>query len=183
MGGIRVPAKKSPVKRHNDNRKGRQVDCLLGKRAYELKIRVTIAASGQGRWREELDFPIDCKESGYKPVLVVLDSTSNPKLSELKRAFLGQNGEVYLGAAAWEHLDKLAGPAMSLFLETYVRGPIERLIENAPETLPTFIAKMSDNNISIAVGSETFHIVRHESETNEDQHDEPPDDVEDNIPG
>ena len=34
---------------------------------------MTIAASGQGRWKEELDFPADCKASGYVPVLVVLD--------------------------------------------------------------------------------------------------------------
>ena len=29
-------------------------------KAYEFKLRVTIAASGQGRWKEELDFPSDC---------------------------------------------------------------------------------------------------------------------------
>jgi hypothetical protein len=101
----------------------------------------------------------------------------------LERAFLNQHGEVYMGTAAWEHLDGLAGPTMSLFLEKYVRGPIERLIEEAPQTLPTFVAKMSDNGISIALGDETLHIVRRESEIDEDQHDEPPDDVEDNIPG
>jgi hypothetical protein len=183
VGGTPVPAKKSPIKRHREKRKGRQVDCLLGKKAYELKIRVTIAASGQGRWREELDFPIDCKKSGYKPVLVVLDSTPNPKLSELERAFLDQDGEVYMGTAAWDHLDHLAGPTMSLFLEKYVRGPIEQLIEEAPQTLPTFVAKMSDNSISISVGDETMQIARRESEAGEEQHDEPPDDVEDNIPG
>lgn len=183
VGGTPVPAKNSPIKRHKDNRKGRQVDCLLGKKAYELKIRVTIAASGQGRWREELDFPIDCKESGYKPVLVVLDSTPNPKLSELERAFFGQDGEVYKGTAAWEHLDNLAGPTMSLFLENYVRGPIDRLIKEAPQTLPKFVATMSDDSIFISVGDETFRIVRRESDIGEDQHDEAPDDIGDNIPG
>jgi hypothetical protein len=183
VGGTPVPAKKSPIKRHKDDRKRRQVDCLLGKKAYELKIRVTIAASGQGRWREELDFPIDCKESGYKPVLVVLDSTPNPKLSELERAFVGQDGEVYKGTAAWKHLDDLAGPTMSLFLESYVRGPIDRLIEQAPETLPKFVATMTDDSISVTVGDETLRIVRRESEIEEDQHDEAPDDIGDNIPG
>ncbi|MBI1822192.1 MAG: hypothetical protein HY036_09405 [Nitrospirae bacterium] len=183
VGGPPVPAKKSPIKRHRDNRKRRQVDCLLGKKAYELKIRVTIAASGQGRWREELDFPIDCKKSGYKPVLVVLDSTPNPKLSELERAFVDQNGEVHKGAAAWELLDNLAGPTMSLFLETYIRVPIDRLIKEVPQILPKFVATMSTDSISISVGDETIRIVRRESEIEKDQHDEAPDDIGDNIPG
>jgi len=54
IGGTPVSAARSPVRRHRDNKKGRQVDCLLGTKAYELKIRVTIAASGQGRWGEEI---------------------------------------------------------------------------------------------------------------------------------
>jgi len=183
VGGTPVPAKKSPVKRHKDKKKGRQVDCLLGKKAYELKIRVTIAASGQGRWREELDFPIDCSESGYKPVLVVLDSTPNPKLLELEKAFTDQDGEVYKGATAWEHLDSLAGPTMSLFLENYVRGPIERLICEAPKALPKFAATMSDDRIEITVGSEKLRIFRREAEVEDSHHDEAPDDIGDNIPG
>ncbi len=97
VGGTPVPARKSPIKRHKDKKKGRQVDCILDKKAYEIKIRVTIAASGQGRWREELDFPIDCRESGYTPVLLVLDGTVNPKLKELENSFLSQNGTVQFG--------------------------------------------------------------------------------------
>ncbi len=183
LGGTPVPAKKSPIKRHKDNQKGRQVDCLLGKKAYEFKIRVTIAASGQGRWREELDFPIDCKESGYKPVLVVLDGTPNPKLSELECAFFCQDGEVYKGISAWEYLDNLAGPTMSLFLDNYVRAPIDRLIEEAPLILPKFVSTISNDSISITVGDETFRIVRRESVIREEQHDKPPDDLGDAIPG
>lgn len=182
IGGTPIPAKTSPIKRHKDSRKGRQVDCLLGNKAYELKMRVTIAASGQGRWREELDFPVDCKESGYIPVLVVLDSTPNPKLLELERAFIAQNGEVYKGAAAWAHLDSLAGPTMALFLENYVRGPIDKLVGKASRTLPKFIAMMSDDSISISIGDETIYIARRESEIEEEQQDEMPNDIEDNIP-
>lgn len=183
VGGIPVPSRLSPVKRHRDNQKGRQVDCLLDKKAYELKIRVTIAASGQGRWREELDFPIDCKESGFIPVLVVLDSTPNPKLAELERAFRDQDGEVYKGASAWEHLDKLAGPTMSQFLENYVRGPIDRLIAEAPQKLPKFVAKMSGKDICISIGDESLRIFRHEETLEENQRDETPEDIGDNIPG
>ncbi len=93
VGGTPTPSNRSPVKRHRDERKGRQVDCVLGDRAYEIKIRMTIAASGQGRWGEELDFPIDCRKSGYVPVLIVLDSTPNEKLTDLTNAFLAQGGE------------------------------------------------------------------------------------------
>jgi hypothetical protein len=50
IGGVPVSAAKSPVRRRGDERKGRQVDCVHSdNRAYEIKIRVTIAASGQGR--------------------------------------------------------------------------------------------------------------------------------------
>ena len=58
MGGVSVSAGRSPVKRQGSGR-GRQVDCIreIDKRAYEIKLRVTIAASGQGRWREESIFP------------------------------------------------------------------------------------------------------------------------------
>ena len=184
VGGIPVPSRRSPVKRHDDKQKGRQIDCLIDKKAYELKIRVTIAASGQGRWREELDFPVDCRDSGFTPVLLVLDSTPNPKLIELEQAFIAQNGEVYKGTAAWEHLDSLAGPTMSLFLEKYVRGPIERLISEAPQKLPNFVATISDGgDIVITVGDETFYIFRHETVIEDNHHDEAPEDAENNIPG
>ncbi|KKZ11424.1 MAG: hypothetical protein TQ37_07195 [Candidatus Synechococcus spongiarum 15L] len=62
IGGVPASARKSPVKRRKDSNKGRQVDCLCDNRAYEIKIRMTIAASGQGRWGEELDFPEDCRQ-------------------------------------------------------------------------------------------------------------------------
>jgi hypothetical protein len=50
---------------------GRQIDCLDvdAKIAYEFKLRVTIAASGQGRFAEELSFPVECRAAGLTPVL------------------------------------------------------------------------------------------------------------------
>ena len=51
IGGVSASARRSPVRRHESSDKGRQVDCIKGDRAYEFKLRVTIAASGQGRWR------------------------------------------------------------------------------------------------------------------------------------
>ena len=162
IGGTAVPASRSPVKRHGGNGKGRQVDCLRSQRAYEFKIRVTIAASGQGRWQEELDFPVDCRASGYRPVLVVLDSTVNPKLDELTSAFLAAGGEVHIGADAWRHLDEQAGPTMARFLETYVRKPLQELLAAAPEgwRLSPLSAKSEDGRVILEVGDERLVIDR-----------------------
>ena len=96
IGGTPASAKKSPVKRATDNTKGRQVDCIRDKKAHEIKLRVTMAASGQGRWSEELEFPADCKASGFTPVLVVLDPTPNDKLDELSTRFRDNAGEVHI---------------------------------------------------------------------------------------
>ena len=90
IGGVSVSARNSPIRRTRGPKRGRQVDCIRDNRAYEFKLRVTIAASGQERWREELEFPQDCRNSGYVPVLLVLDSTPNPKLGKLYQSKLHQ---------------------------------------------------------------------------------------------
>jgi len=182
IGGTPAPANSSPVKRATNKSKGRQVDCLRERRACELKIRVTIAASGQGRWREELDFPVDCRESGYVPVLVVLDGTSNPKLTELSAAFEREGGEVYTGDLAWEHLESLAGDTMSRFLDKYVRAPINKLIEEEPTALPELTARLGAGTLLITVGDEALSINRREGEP-ENGRDETPDDAVDKVIG
>jgi len=184
IGGVPASAKKSPIRRKSQKNKGRQVDCLRGNRAYEFKIRVTIAASGQGRWREELDFPVDCRSSGYIPVLVVLDPTKNPKLDELARAFRDQKGEVYIGEDAWKHLEGTAGPTMGKFLKKYVHGPIAALLEELPEQMPEIVLAMSAEVLTITVEAESFSIARvmpPESEL-EDIEDEMPEDVDEGGP-
>jgi len=183
IGGTPAPAKRSPVKRHRDGAKRRQVDCIRGDRAYELKIRVTIAASGQGRWGEELDFPLDCRESHYVPVLIVLDSTDNPKLRDLQRAFLSAGGEVYIGSKAWEHLEDLAGPTMSKFLDRYVRFPLQELLKEAGKSLRPFSARMADDTIFLTIGSEELVIEREPSTVDSVDGDEIPEDAEEQIPG
>lgn len=160
VGGTPVSSTRSPVRRHKNNKKGRQVDCLLGNKAYEIKIRLTIAASGQGRWGEELDFPLDCEESGFQPVLLILDGTPNTKMTELANTFLKHGGEVYIGEAAWEHLDELAGKTMSLFLDKYVRAPIANLIEQAPKNFPDFRASIDEFGMKIQIDDEIFQIKR-----------------------
>lgn len=185
IGGVPAPARKSPIKRTRDARKGRQVDCIKGNRAYEFKIRVTIAASGQGRWGEELEFPVDCRASNFVPVLVVLDPTSNPKLTELTNAFLDNGGEVYIGARAWRHLEGTAGPTMGQFLATYVHGPIAALLDALPEQMPEMILNMSDDFLTVSVDGEEFSIRRSrptEAEVS-DIEEEIPEDADDEVGG
>ena len=160
IGGASFSAAKSPVRRHKDEFRGRQVDCLRKRLAYEIKIRVTIASSGQGRWREELDFPLDCVASNYLPVLIVFDPTPNPKLEELADGFRRVGGEAYIGNDAWEHLENAAGRVMSLFLEKYVKFPIQRILESSPEELPEITFKMSSGSFSVAVNGEVTEFAR-----------------------
>ena len=185
IGGVATSAAKSPVRRFENPKKGRQVDCIKADRAYEFKLRVTIAASGQGRWREELEFPRDCRESGFVPVLVVLDGTPNPKLKELCKAFEAGEGEVYVGEAAWNHLNELAGPTMSAFLERYVHGPLDALLEGGPGALQSLSIRMEATDIEIAIGEETFKIIRNGEVMDDGDADLPqlPEDVDEEIVG
>jgi len=183
LGGIPAPAKKSPVKRHDDSSKGRQVDCLLNTNAYEFKIRVTIAASGQGRWQEELDFPKDCKLSGYIPILVCMDSTPNPKLDALVKAFIEHGGHVFIGQDAWNHLDEVAGPTMARFIDRYVKKPIEEMLSQAMKYPPALSAEWSEESVTLRVGESLLHIERYSAMPSDVDDDEMPDDVTDDVAG
>ena len=67
-------------------------------------MRVTIAASGQGRFKEELSFPYEAKESGMTPILVVFDETESALLTKLKAQFKHYGGKCFVGQAAWDML-------------------------------------------------------------------------------
>ena len=180
VGGVPVSARKSPVKRRNAPTKGRQIDCLREKWAYEIKIRVTIAASGQGRWREELGFPEDCRSSGYIPVLVVLDPTPNAKLDELSAAFRQAGGAVHVGGDAWAHLEALAGPTMARFLARYVHDPLAELLREEPVELPDLLLSMDLGRLTVGVGDERFSVAR-APDTRAGEEPSLPDDVDDQL--
>jgi len=192
IGGVPYGARNSPVRRDGTG-KGRQVDCIRDegdeRRAYELKLRVTIAASGQGRWQEELSFPEDCQKSGFVPVLVVFDDTENDKLTELRKRFENAGGKAYVGTEAWTHLDEQAGPVMSRFLDNYVRAPLNTLLEAEPEHLPRITFALREGKLVVEVAGDTLEVVR-ENETDPDlsdaageQADLLPDDVDQQTPG
>ena len=178
IGGVPASAKKSPVKRKGTGT-GRQVDCVreVDKRAYEIKLRVTIAASGQGRWQEELDFPEDCRASGYMPILIVLDPTNNPKVSELQRIFVEAGGECHVGPAAWKHLEDMAGATMATFLNRYVHDPIEALLNESLQQLPDITFAITDDVLTVDVGGDRLRIDRAVQPELASGPDELPDDV------
>jgi hypothetical protein len=179
IGGTPVSAKRSPVKRQRNNGKGRQIDCVKQTLAYEFKMRVTIAASGQGRWGEELQFPIDCSTSGFTPVLVVLDPTPNPKLTEIVKAFNNAGGRAYVGESAWEHLETQAGPVMSVFLERYMRQPILSLMNATHDPLPPITVKRTDDgHVSFIIGNDELRVER-ASDLLNSQPENLPDDISD----
>ena len=184
IGGVAASAKRSPVKRNGDG-PGRQVDCVreVDKRAYEIKLRVTIAASGQGRCQEELDFPEDCRASGYTPVLIVLDPTDNPKLAVLRKTFTDADGESYVGQDAWDHLESMAGRTMAKFISKYVHVPIEALLTDAPENLPDITFSMHDDELVIEVAGEQLIVQRQPSGALAEGPDELPEDVAGDTPG
>lgn len=177
IGGEPKSARERVVRRSDDQAKGRQVDCWKvlpdgTALAYELKLRVTIAASGQGRFGEELSFAQDCRVSGVKPVLVVLDPTENGKLTGLQAAYRAAGGDAYVGDAAWAHLEDEAGPTMAAFIERYVRTPVnavtafETSIEGEPSkrsiALLDLAAKLEGSDLTITLGQHQRKIERHE---------------------
>lgn len=159
IGGASYSATKSPIRRADNPVRGRQVDCLDGKLAYEFKMRVTIAASGQGRFSEELAFAKDCAFSGYIPVLLVLDATPSSRLDELIDAYQEYGGQVYLGETAWQHIAEKAGWAMGQFVEKYIHAPF--LAIGHDETgLPSLSLQIEGNQIIVQIAQTQMSIPR-----------------------
>jgi hypothetical protein len=146
LGGVPYGARNSPIKRVSDPTKGRQVDCIVDHDAYEFKLRVTIAASGQGRFAEELDFARDCRASQFNPILLVLDPTPSTRLTDLRAEYERFGGRAYVGDEAWQHLEDEAGPTMATLTEKYVRRPIATLDEHAMELLDLYVSAARDRS-------------------------------------
>jgi DNA (cytosine-5)-methyltransferase 1 len=175
LGGVAYGARKSPIKRLADSGKGRQVDCLVdaeGERlAYEFKLRMTIAASGQGRWKEELEFPADAEASKFKPMLLVLDPTDSDKLTELVATFKRHGGDALVGSDAWNHIAERAGPTMTAFIERYVRAPITSIDGDANTVLDMHL-HLRGQDIEISVGDVRWTLKRAEDVAIDEESDE-----------
>jgi len=159
LGGVSFSAKKSPIRRAGDKSKGRQVDCIEGKDAYEFKMRVTIAASGQGRFGEELDFARDCHDSGYTPILLVLDPTPSGRLGDLITEYSRYGGTAYIGDDAWAHIEERTGENLAVFIEKYVKRPILEVTNSYTELKPIALS-LDDSSITIQIGEDQQIISR-----------------------
>lgn len=166
LGGDTISSSKSPVKRitadGTPSDGARQIDCYVADEnaAYEFKLRVTIAASGQGRFAEELSFPRECKAAGLKPILLVLDPTPSHRLTDLRQAFINADGEAYIGNDAWTHMEQKAGPLITVFIEKYLKVPLLSISASEP-TYPSEISlNWTDQSIIISDGASEYKIKR-----------------------
>lgn len=166
LGGKPVGAKNSLVKRLDSNGdptdKGRQIDCLVpsNNRTYEFKLRVTIAASGQGRFGEELSFAEESQAAGFIPVLLVLDPTPSNRLTELSNKYLTCGGAFYQGEEAWRHMEQEAGEVISVFIERYIKPSIQGIEEVEIEYPISINLLWSDQEIKISDGAASYIIKR-----------------------
>lgn len=137
------------------------MDCIDGDRAYEFKMRVTAAASGQGRFSEELAFARDCHLSSFTPILLVLDPTPSSRLDDLTAEFEKYGGCAYVGDDAWQHLETKAGPTMSVFVSKYIREPLKEVDASytAAHLLPVKLV-YSGTSVDIRIGNRSLTIVR-----------------------
>jgi hypothetical protein len=175
LGGQAVGAGNSPIKRldatGNPTANGRQIDCLVPatKAVYEFKLRVTIAASGQGRFNEELSFPVESQAAGYRPVLIVLDPTPSHRLTELSQTYVNSGGEVYQGDAAWQYMEEQAGSIISVFIAKYIRPAIQD-IESVSITYPQSLTlSWLHDRVVISNGENTYLTARTEMNGTEEQ--------------
>lgn len=166
LGGVPISSSKSPVRRIDENgnptKGGRQVDCYVASEniAYEFKLRVTIAASGQGRFYEELSFPKECKAANIKPILLVLDSTPSDRLTDLSKVFKDVGGETYIGDLAWKHIDDKAGKVISVFIDKYIKIPLLEISKSENHALSHIKLSWSEASIKISNESHEYKIDR-----------------------
>ena len=178
LGGIPLGSTNSPVRRigedGNPTAKGRQVDCYIGAEnvAYEFKLRVTIAASGQGRFAEELSFPRECQAAGITPILIVLDPTPSDRLTELSAAFRNSGGRCYIGEDAWIHLEEKAGDTMANFIDKYIKPPLASVNEFDTRELTSLKFTWDANQIIITDEVNRYVIGRNENSQEARQIDE-----------
>ncbi|MEP0365717.1 MAG: hypothetical protein ABJN36_09545 [Cyclobacteriaceae bacterium] len=168
LGGTPISSSKSPVKRidleGSETKGGRQIDCYVASEniAYEFKLRVTIAASGQGRFAEELSFPRECKAANIKPVLLVLDSTPSDRLTDLSNAFIKEGGETFIGEEAWNHMEEKAGEVISVFIEKYIKLPLLTIADGENDDISPINLTWTSKSITISDGKSTYEINRKE---------------------
>ena len=92
----------------------------------------------------------------------MLDGTENSKLSEFAETFREHGGSAYIGEDAWAHLEAEAGPTMSVFIDKYISGPFDELLERTPTDIPELRVRLHSDSIHVQIGAETLDIKRGE---------------------
>jgi hypothetical protein len=138
FGSSNSPISRAPAEPGGESPGKRQVDCVVDNPsgppwAYEVKIRITDAASRQGRLKQELQFPEDCVYSEHVPRLLVFDPTPCDTLTAMKTAFWNAGGEVFEGPGAYAHIGETVGEAQAMFLQRYVAEPLKRYEDALPD--------------------------------------------------
>jgi hypothetical protein len=71
---------------------------------------------------------------------------------------------------------------MGIFLESYVRRPIDDLLRCIPADLPTMTVAMSQTQFTLSIDGDVFSIDRNRTGLSEDD-EELPEDVDEQLPG
>jgi len=173
LGGESVSHRHSPVKRLDDNgnptSEGRQIDCYIAEEGdvYELKLRVTIAASGQGRFSEEMSFPHEARAAGLRPVLIVFDPTPSTLLDRLKEKYVAEGGSYAIGDDAWNVLISRAGTEMGKYIEKYIKPPISKMEAEYPNLPEDITLSVSDTQLAIKDSNGHEYAISRLSSSNE----------------
>jgi type II restriction enzyme len=96
-----------------------EIDCLVGKDAYEIKWR-DATTDGDHITKEHTRVK-NIKNSGYKPIRIMFyypNRTQAIRIQEtLKTIYAGVSGEYYFGKGAWEIIKKKTGVDLLSILE------------------------------------------------------------------
>jgi len=96
-----------------------EIDCLVGKDAYEIKWR-DATTDGDHITKEHTRVK-NIKNAGYKPIRIMFyypNRTQAIRIQEtLKTVYAGVSGEYYFGKGAWEIIKKKTGIDLLLILE------------------------------------------------------------------
>ncbi|NQT38151.1 MAG: hypothetical protein HQ581_11715 [Planctomycetes bacterium] len=92
-----------------------------------------------------------CKNSGFRPILLVLDPTPSSRLTDLAAEFDTCGGLSYIGDDAWNHLEERAGEVMGKFIEHYIKEPIAEITKHEDTLKPISICRREDV-VEITIG-------------------------------
>ncbi|MFH1170632.1 MAG: ApaLI family restriction endonuclease [Candidatus Vogelbacteria bacterium] len=96
-----------------------EIDCLVGKDAYEIKWR-DATTDGDHITKEHTRVK-NIKNAGYKPIRIMFyypNRTQAIRIQEtLKTIYAGVNGEYYFGKSAWDIVEKKTGINLLFILE------------------------------------------------------------------